>query len=238
MDIPLLKSFLESGWVGQAILIILFFASIFSWSIIIYKYKLLRQCRQAQRMFLSRFRSAARGVFKLSSPRLSREVDPFYAVYEKGCRDLHFTRGTEPENRVNDPAAWGRLEESLQRTADAEIGFLRKNLIFLATAASTGPLLGILGTVYGVLIAFQGMGKYGSATIDAVAPGISQALNTTVFGLIVAIPALIAYNYFSHTVNGISADLDNFIWEFLEKAKSHSSRGENRRQDHSTALKT
>ena len=225
MNIPLIRSFLESGWVGQSILVILFIASILSWSIIIYKFRLLRQCRRAKDIFLSRFRSAARGFFNLSSTRVSREVDPVYAVYREGCRRLEELSQKKQSDRGSNPVDWDKLEETMQRTADVQTDYLRKNLIFLATAASTGPLLGILGTVYGVLIAFQGMGRYGAATIDAVAPGISQALNTTVFGLIVAIPALIAYNYFSHAINRFSAQLDNFIWEFLEKAKSRFPAG-------------
>ena len=91
------------------------------------------------------------------------------------------------------------------------------------TGTHSGPLLGILGTVYGVLIAFQGMGRYGSASIDAVAPGISEALITTVFGLIVAIPALVLYNYFQHSLKNLVFQLDNFIADFIDRARREYS---------------
>lgn len=204
---------------GQAILVILFLGSISTWTIIIQKICLLRQVRRGADEFLHRFNRVKQGIFSLSPPRTNGEDNPFYRVYLDGCRQIEELESGNPDSVVGDTGRWERMEETLQRTGDARIAGLHRNLIFLATAASTGPLLGILGTVYGVLIAFQGMGRYGSATIDAVAPGISQALNTTVFGLIVAIPALISYNYFCHAIERLSGRMDNFIWSFLEAAR-------------------
>ncbi len=228
MNNPILQSFMESGWVGQGILLILFAGSIYSWTIIFYKFSLLRKVRQATDAFLERFSRTKQGAFSLSSTNLSSEIDPVYTVYKKGCTELAALVGeTGPPPRIR-PENWERLEENLQRTADIQTRYLEKGLIFLATAASTGPLLGILGTGYGVLIAFQGMGRYGSATIDAVAPGISEALITTVFGLIVAIPALIAYNHFKHFINNFSLRLDNFISDFIARACSENQTTEKR----------
>ena len=222
MNNPFIQSFKESGWVGQGILLILFAGSIYSWTIILYKYSLLRKVRKAADAFLERFSRTKQGGFSLSSTNLSSEIDPVYTVYKKGCTELAALVGeTGPPPRIR-PENWERLEETLQRAADIQTRYLEKGLIFLATAASTGPLLGILGTVYGVLIAFQGMGRYGSATIDAVAPGISEALITTVFGLIVAIPALIAYNHFKHFINNFSLRLDNFISDFITRARTQN----------------
>lgn len=222
MNNLLWETFKESGQFGQLILVILFIASILIWTIILHKAILFRRIRRGGEELLKRFQRVKQGAFSLTFTPVSSELDPVYAVYRRGCQELAYL------NENSSPAGkevWDRLEETLQRTADEQVLVMRKNLIFLATAASTGPLLGILGTVWGVLVAFRGMGQYGSATIDAVAPGISEALITTVFGLIVAIPALIAYNYFNHVIGKFAAGLNNFIGEFLEAARKHRPEG-------------
>jgi len=224
MNNPFIQSFLEAGLVGQGILIILFLESGYSWTIILYKFFLFRRIRGATGEFLRGFQRGNRDILSLSASHLSREIDPVYGVYQEGCQKLTARSGKNnmiPEMSAED---WNRLEEDMQRKSDEETRIMEKDLLFLATAASTGPLLGILGTVYGVLIAFQGMGRYGSATIDAVAPGISEALITTVFGLVVAIPALVAYNHFKHFIGDYSAQLDNFISDFITRARTEGQK--------------
>jgi biopolymer transport protein TolQ len=224
MNNPFIQSFLESGLVGQGILIILFLGSGYCWTITLYKFFLFQKVRRATGEFLRGFKRGKKNILSLPASHISPEIDPIYAVYQEGCRGLTSQSGGKtliPEMSADD---WNRLEESMQRKADTETRILEKDLLFLATAASTGPLLGILGTVYGVLVAFQGMGQYGSATIDAVAPGISEALITTVFGLVVAIPALIAYNHFKHFIGDYSAQLDNFISDFITRARTEEKR--------------
>ncbi len=219
MTNPFLQSIRDSGPVGLGILVILFAASIVSWSMIIYKASLFRQTRNRVDDFLRRFTGAREGGFKLTPPSLSVEADPAYEVYRQGCNQLAvITAGGKKPGELP-PGEWESLAGKMQRTADEQTRFLEKGLIFLATAASTGPLLGILGTVYGVLLTFQGMGRYGSASIDAVAPGISEALITTVFGLIVAIPALVGYNLFQNSLKRLIFQLDNFIADFIDRAR-------------------
>ncbi len=219
MTNPFLQSIRDSGPVGLGILVILFCASIVSWSMIIYKTSLFRKTRGKVDNFLRRFGGARKGGFKLTSSSLSTEDDPAYAVYRQGCAELEvMTAGGKAPGELP-PAEWESLAGKMQRTADEQTRFLENGLIFLATAASTGPLLGILGTVYGVLITFQGMGRYGSASIDAVAPGISEALITTVFGLIVAIPALVGYNLFQNSLKRLIFQLDQFIADFIDRAR-------------------
>lgn len=220
MNNPFIQSFLESGWVGQGILVILFLGSGYSWTIILYKLFLFRRIRRATEEFLSEFSRGKKDIFSLRQSYVRCEIDPIFSVYQDGCRKLWARSGKNnviPEMGAED---WNRLEEDMQHKSDEETRLMEKDLLFLATAASTGPLLGILGTVYGVLVAFQGMGRYGSATIDAVAPGISEALITTVFGLVVAIPALIAYNHFKHFIGDYSSKLDNFISDFINRVRT------------------
>ncbi len=219
MHNPFLQSIKDSGPIGLGIMILLFFGSIYSWGLIIYKRSLFRQARAMSEEFFRRFSGAKQGTFNLTPLSLSPDPNPAYEVYRRGCDELVLMTSGRKKAGAAGPGEWDRLAEKMQRAADRQTAFLERGLIFLATAASTGPLLGILGTVYGVLIAFQEMGRYGSASIDAVAPGISEALITTVFGLIVAIPALIAYNYFQHSLKALILQLDNFIADFIERAR-------------------
>lgn len=219
MHNPFLQSIKDSGPVGLGILILLFIGSIWSWTLIIYKLSLFRQAKKSADEFFRRFSGTRSGAFNLTASSLSPEINPAYDVYRQGCEQLKMISAGGKQIEEILPGEWESLSERMQRTADQKTAFLEKNLIFLATAASTGPLLGILGTVYGVLIAFQEMGRFGSASIDAVAPGISEALITTVFGLIVAIPALVMYNQFQHTLKDLAFQLDIFIADFIDRAR-------------------
>jgi len=220
MNNPLWQSFRETGLVGQSILIILFIASIAVWTIIVHKFILLRQIRRTGYSFMNRFRRLKKGLFSLSPGSHAAETNPVYSVYRKGCRECSAYLEQNNPGRRPSPARLEKIQKSLRREAGEQILQLEQNLIFLATAAAAGPLLGILGTIWGVLVAFRGMGRYGAATIDAVAPGISEALITTVAGLVVAIPALIFYNYFNHAIGNFSHRLDNFISDFIAAVKA------------------
>jgi biopolymer transport protein ExbB/TolQ len=221
MGNPIWQIISDSGAVGNAILVILFIASIITWTVIIHKYFLFRQVNRSSEMFMNRFRRAQNKIFSLPSPAATAEIQPFYNVYQAGCRRLSARASGPPDRDDPPPEESEKLKAALVRTAEEQISYLSKNLVTLATAGSTGPLLGILGTVWGVLQAFCSMGQFGSASISAVAPGISVALITTVAGLVVAIPAVVSYNYFTHSLERFTARLDNFISDFLEAAEDH-----------------
>lgn len=214
MENPFWQAVLDSGAVGNAILVILFIASIITWTLIIHKFFLFRQVNRSADLFLNRFRRAQQKIFSLPEPHDSAEIHPFYRVYGAG-RDWLSKEKDRDDHRPE------KLKATLVRAAEEQITYLSKNLITLATAGTTGPLLGILGTVWGVLRTFRSMGQYGSASISAVAPGISVALITTVAGLVVAIPAVVAYNYFNHSTDQLAGRLDNFISDFLQTAEDH-----------------
>ena len=96
-----------------------------------------------------------------------------------------------------------------------ELSRLEQNMNWLATTATVSPFIGLLGTVWGIINAFQGLAQAGSASLRAVAPGISEALVTTAIGLIAAIPAAIFYNYFGNSIKEIGAKMEDFSLEFL-----------------------
>jgi biopolymer transport protein TolQ len=111
------------------------------------------------------------------------------------------------------------VDRALIRAATAEISKLERRLTFLATAASVSPYIGLFGTVVGIMIAFQRIGATGSTNLAIVAPGISEALIATAMGLFAAIPAVLAYNHFTHRVKEFAATLDDFALEFLNIAE-------------------
>ena len=109
----------------------------------------------------------------------------------------------------------------MRRAANQERTRLEKSLTFLATVASTAPFIGLFGTVWGIMHSFLGLSAAKSSSIQAVAPGISEALVATAMGLAAAIPALVAYNHFAGRTRLISIEMDNFVSEFLNISDRH-----------------
>jgi biopolymer transport protein TolQ len=111
------------------------------------------------------------------------------------------------------------LERALNRASRSEALRLEKSLNFLATAGSTAPFIGLFGTVWGIMTAFQNIGAQGSASLATVAPGIAEALIATAVGLACAIPAVMGYNYYNQKVRGIKTQMENFAGDFLNIVK-------------------
>ena len=109
----------------------------------------------------------------------------------------------------------------MRRAARLQRTHMDKLLTFLATTASTTPFVGLFGTVWGIMNSFRGLSQSGSSSIQAVAPGISEALVATALGLAAAIPALVAYNHFTRRVRVMADDMENFSSEFLNIAERH-----------------
>jgi biopolymer transport protein TolQ len=107
------------------------------------------------------------------------------------------------------------VERSLQRASVVEMGRMEHYLGILATIAAVSPFIGLFGTVWGIIDAFQGIGATGNASLATVAPGISEALVATAIGLVAAIPALMAYNFFQGSLKGWQTELDDFALEFI-----------------------
>ena len=109
----------------------------------------------------------------------------------------------------------------MRRATNQEVTRLEKALTFLATTASTSPFVGLFGTVWGVMTAFRGLTTAQTSSIQAVAPGIAEALVATAVGLAAAIPAVVAFNHFAREIRVLTADMENFSAEFLNIAERH-----------------
>jgi biopolymer transport protein TolQ len=194
------------------VLILLLVFSIVSWGTIFQKLGLFGRIRRESDQFLRIFR-ATRGV---ANPQaLASAGSPFASVYASGFRELQSQVGA---GNASSGAAGGlksmtAVSVSLQLAAAEEVRRAEKGMSWLATTASVSPFIGLFGTVWGIIDAFAGLGDAGSATLRAVAPGISEALFTTAAGLFTAIPAVIFYNQFVQNIRDLAQRLDTFALE-------------------------
>jgi biopolymer transport protein TolQ len=202
----------QTGWVARVVLVLLLVFSVVSWAMIFQKLGLFSRIRRESSQFLRIFR-ATRGV---ANPQaLASAGSPFASVYASGFRELQSQIGTGTGNPAND----GRLKSltavtvSMQLASAEEVRRAEKGMSWLATTASVSPFIGLFGTVWGIIDAFAGLGDAGSATLRAVAPGISEALFTTAAGLFTAIPAVIFYNHFLQNIRDLGQRLDSFAME-------------------------
>jgi biopolymer transport protein TolQ len=203
------ESIVDSGPVIKAVIGFLLAASLLSWSIVFSKWSRLRQARTANTQFLRAFRKAT-GLDTVAMASEQFRSAPLVSVFDFGYAEVDRqvkSRGTLT-NKLS-------LERSLQLGMNEELSRLDQNMNWLATVATVSPFIGLLGTVWGIINAFQGLAQAGSASLRAVAPGISEALVTTAIGLAAAIPAAIFYNYFGNAIKEIGARMEDFALEFM-----------------------
>jgi len=192
-----------------AVLVILLFFSIFSWTIIFSKWSTFRRSRNLDARFLRAFRKA-NGLDSVMVVAEQFRPSPLVAVFDFGYEEV--TRQVKSRGTVNNKIA---LERTLQLGTSEEIAKLERNMSWLATTASVSPFIGLFGTVLGIIRSFVQLGAQGSSSLRAVGPGISEALIATAVGLMAAIPAAVAYNIFSHRIKEMGARMDDFALEFL-----------------------
>jgi biopolymer transport protein TolQ len=195
--------------ISKAVLILLLLFSVFSWSIIFSKWNVFRGARQANGQFLRAFRKAS-GLDAVALASEQFRNSPLVAVFDFGYTEI--TRQVKARGTVSNKLS---LERSLQLGISEEVTKLERNMNWLATAASVSPFVGLFGTVWGIIGAFQALGLAGSASLRAVAPGIAEALVATAMGLAAAIPAAIFYNHFGHVIREFGARMEDFSMEFL-----------------------
>lgn len=213
----------RTGLVAKIVLTILFLLSLASWTIIFEKLRLFLKSQKESNRFLRLFdrRTSWNELYRFSQ---ELRFSPFAQVFKRNYKTLQswHNRAHQPgltqssENPLLDTfRSSSSLKSALEIIISDEIALIEKRLIFLATTVSVSPFLGLLGTVWGIMTAFLNMGIHGSADITAVGPGIAEALITTIAGLAVAIPTVIAYNYFVDKLQRLENELDNFATELV-----------------------
>jgi biopolymer transport protein ExbB/TolQ len=234
----ILFAFENSTLPGRCVLFALFIASIFSWTVMWTKWRMIRRAQRRRDQFLELFRTD-RQPLRIYTDRLRFEGAPVFAVYKAGCRELTyqllgasdvdetFRARLDTAQKIS-PAQMRVVTTAMERAVGETALRLESQMILLATAVSGAPFLGLLGTVWGVMDTFSDVAAAGSANLAAMAPGVSAALITTVTGLLVAIPAMFGYNFLVTTIRGTIVELDNFAAElaseFEHKFVDHSER--------------
>ncbi len=208
---------------GKAVLLFLLIGSIFSWSVMITKLRMVSFAKKRSQDFLDAFRSHRRPLH-IYEAGLRFDGSPLWSVYRAASRELtfHLLGSQEVDDTFHArlehaprlvPSQMRVVNSAMERAVGETALRLEAQMILLATAVSGAPFLGLLGTVWGVMETFGGVAAAGSASLAAMAPGVSAALITTVMGLLVAIPAMFGYNYLVTSIRAMVVQMDNFAAE-------------------------
>jgi len=211
----------------QGVLYLLILFSVLSWGIIFYKSNQVRRAKRESEKFIEIFWDS-RNLASIHDASRDLKAGPVAQVFRAGYEELlRVPRGkkemlaTAGEPLTTELGGVDNVTRAMKRATSVEITKLEKSLTFLGTTASATPFIGLFGTVWGIMNAFRGLSATHSSSIQAVAPGIAEALIATAAGLAAAIPALMAYNYFVQRIKELAADMDNFSHEFLNIAERH-----------------
>jgi biopolymer transport protein TolQ len=191
------------------ILGILLLASIYSWTVIFSKMSSFGSARKTDRRFLRAFRKAS-GLEAVMAASEQYRPSPLVSVFDRGYEEV--SRQVKSRGSLANRES---ITRSLQLGVNEQLAQLERNIPWLATIASVSPFVGLLGTVLGIIRAFQNLGSAGSTSLKSVGPGISEALIATAVGLFAAIPAAVAYNHFGHVLKEMGDRMDDFTLEFL-----------------------
>ncbi len=222
---------------GKITVIVLLLLSLFSWTVILTKLRQILIARKATRRFMESY-NATRDPLDIQRRGEEFEGAPAYALYIRGAEELayqlqhnpvelrpsaHLARGQTQADvaaaarcRIS-PASFEAIKVVLEEAAGDQAMGLEKGMIVLSTAVAGGPFIGLLGTVWGVMSTFAGIAESHAASLTAMAPGVAAALVATVTGLLVAIPAMFAYNLMVTTIRHITQELDGYASRYANQ---------------------
>ncbi len=214
MDSTLLSALKHSGWVGNLIMVSLFGLSIFVWATFFNKWRTIRRIEGNTTSFIQEFRALKKDLFELAGRMGGGQDSPVSLIFQAALKDLQYHFVREGRNKIN-PRALDDVTNGVQRRLAAMQLEQRQGMVLLATATTVSPLMGLFGTVWGIMESFRDMWIHGAANITVVAPGISDALLVTVVGLLVAIPSSVGYNLLYNRQNQYQARAENFCSELV-----------------------
>lgn len=213
----------DASPLSKAVLLTLLIFSAVSWGIIFYKLWVYRRAEAQSSTFLGVFRKSSKfSEVQAVCPTLT--ASPLVGLFQSGYAELNTQLRTDKSGDPSKPGTPGgrptlksldAVDRALLRATTVELHKLEHRVPFLATTASITPFIGLFGTVWGIMISFQGIAGSGNAGLSIVAPGIAEALVATAAGLFAAIPAVYFYNLFTNKVKKFAADMDDFSLEFL-----------------------
>lgn len=205
----LLDLVLRSSPLAKAVLLILFGFSIASWAIIFAKARATKRAERQNREFIRAFEKSSRWA-ELYANVAPFVASPLTAIFQAANSEL------QKQSRLNLDA----VHRAMQSVAISETTRLERSLSMLASVASSSPFIGLFGTVVGIIIAFNGLTQATTASIQAVAPGIAEALFTTAAGIAAAVPAVLGYNRYLNRIKILAAEMDSFslrLLNFIER---------------------
>jgi biopolymer transport protein TolQ len=226
--IDIIQMVMNAGLMVQLVLLLLLFFSITSWAIIIIKFRYLRKAFNESAFFMDFFWKS-RNLSDAYAKAKQLPSSPIARVFRIGFVELKkfdakgsATGGMKQDSSEGEQVTLGtrfvgaeNVKRALRRAMNSEMTRMTQMVPFLATTGNTTPFIGLFGTVWGIMNSFHGIGQRGSASLAVVAPGISEALIATAAGLAVAIPAVIAFNYFMSKIRTIESDLQSFSADLL-----------------------
>jgi biopolymer transport protein TolQ len=227
VEIDLIHMITNAGTVVQLVLLLLLFFSVTSWAIIIVKYRYIKRSFKQSTEF-TEFFWKSRDLSNAFAKAKQLHGSPLARIFRIGYLELKKTSQTgqpvEAESSDNSGnnlpfntrfAGIDNVERALRRATNTEMTRMTQMVPFLATTGNTAPFIGLFGTVWGIMNSFSGIGQRGSASLAVVAPGISEALVATAAGLAAAIPAVIAFNFFTNKIRIVETELHSFAADFL-----------------------
>jgi len=205
---------LHGGNVSKVVLLLLASFSVVRWLIILQKSMLLARSRHVTERFRNAFRQATdwRELHQVGS---AYRMSPMLGLFSAGYSEVTYQLRANSSVGKTQIKSMEAVERSLQRASVVEMGRMEKGLGILATIAAVSPFVGLFGTVWGIIDAFRGIGTTGNASLATVAIPISEALVATAIGLVAAIPALMAYNFFQGQLKQWQTELDDYALEFI-----------------------
>ncbi|HVC43883.1 MAG TPA: protein TolQ [Candidatus Binataceae bacterium] len=215
-----------TGPVVKAVLLILVAFSVGSWGIIIYKLIQISRARRESERFIAIFWES-KNLAAIHTASVGLKRSPVAQVFRAGYQELlQLTRAKRQAVGAEggfstDLGGVQNVTRAMKRQANVELTKLEAGVTFLATTGSTSPFVGLFGTVWGIMTAFLGLSAAHTSNIQAVAPGIAEALITTAVGLVAAIPAQLFYNQLVARTRVLAIEMDNFTSEFLNIAERH-----------------
>ena len=220
-DLSILTLVLNASWAVKGIMALLLVVSVMSWYQIFRKMFAIRRARKQTEEFEKAFwsRPDLNALYQ-SAVNARHETGGLERIFEAGFRDFVKLKAQHVESSDLVDSARRAMRATYQR----EIDYLESHLAFLASVGSVSPYVGLLGTVWGIMHSFRGLSNMASATLSAVAPGIAEALVATAIGLFAAIPAVVAYNRYSHDIDRLAIHFESFMEEFsniLQRQAAH-----------------
>ena len=207
-DFSLWQLFLRADFVVKSVILILIASSIFSWALILDKYRLFKRIDKSTKLFEDKFwKSKSAETFYKNLP--DKTEDPLAQIFKSTMEELIKTRSKSSAVQS------ARVQRVVEVSIDKQSKDIEKNFTYLATVGSTAPFIGLFGTVWGIMNSFQSIAISRNTSLAIVAPGIAEALFATALGLLAAIPAVIAYNKFNSDSQRYLSRVDNFCKRFL-----------------------